>query len=355
MRTPWLEGMLFVSSMRIVVRAEEQTHDVALAKLLIPLGYERTEHGYSSAIERKWGDTWQWLRPLLESVSFASSLRLALLHAEYEYSKEEMTGYWMSIDEADIFAEHCWLPDAVEQGLLVPHFQPVIEGSGEVFGYEALVRAMFDDGMIVNGGKIFAASRALGIEHLMDRHLHELAIRAFAEQGLNGFLFINLVPGFIQRAEFYFNTLTEAVRKYGLNAKRIILDCSNSEKSKDLHHLKSICNFCRSQGYLIALDNVNLAEIAVHLLREMHPDFIKLDMSLVQQCHRPEARRELEKLVAVVGNTSCSLLAEGIETEESYDMLQMIGITLFQGYFFSPPVISPKEYRFEKKSNSGSH
>lgn len=167
--------------------------------------------------------------------------------------------------------------------------------------------------------------------------MHELAIKCYAEKGLNGFLFINLVPGFIQRPEFYFGGLSEAARQYGMHPKNIVLDCTNSEKPRDILHLKSITQYCRSQGYLVSLDDVASPETARRILREMHPDFIKLDMHLAQQADRPEVMEIIHELVDLTRNSPCSLIAEGVESEQMRTLLEQAEIGLYQGYLFSPP------------------
>lgn len=156
-------------------------------------------------------------------------------------------------------------------------------------------------------------------------------------QKLSGFLFINFIPGFIQRPEFYLDGLAQALARQGLNAKQIVLDCTNSENPRDIQHLKSIAAYCRTRGYQVALDDIESVQSAKRILQEMRPDFIKLDMRLVQKLHDPEAMDMIARIAALTQNSSCSLIAEGVETEAVRQKLEDAGIHLYQGYLFSPP------------------
>ena len=126
-----------------------------------------------------------------------------------------------------------------------------------IFGYESFARVKMASGEILSGAKIIQAAKELNIQHLIDKHLHVLAIKTFAEANLQGSLFINFMPGFIQRPEKYLEALSAAVNEYDLLAKRIVLDVSDSENVLDINQISSVIEFCNSKNYLVALDDIN--------------------------------------------------------------------------------------------------
>src|SRR5256885_879724 len=78
------------------------------------------------------------------------------------------------------------------------------------------------DGSILAGDKIIPASKALGIEHMIDRHLQVQAIKTFVSSAFNGFLFVNFFPGFIHRPSVYLEGLSETVKSFGVVPKHIV-------------------------------------------------------------------------------------------------------------------------------------
>ncbi|MDE3037336.1 MAG: EAL domain-containing protein, partial [Pseudomonadota bacterium] len=183
-----------------------------------------------------------------------------------------------------------------------------------------------------------AASHALGIQHVIDRHLQVQAIRTFVSSEFNGFLFVNFFPGFIQRPAVYLEGLSETARNFGVIAKHIVLDFTRSEMPRDITHLKSVCEYGRSRGYSIALDDVESVEVAKKLLPEIRPDFVKIDMRLARQAADPAARNIIRRLVELAHAGSSTVIGEGIETEDIYQALRQLGVDLFQGYLFAPPM-----------------
>ncbi|MDE3038713.1 MAG: EAL domain-containing protein, partial [Pseudomonadota bacterium] len=165
-------------------------------------------------------------------------------------------------------AESLWLGEALMEERIMCYLQPVVSTKDKIFGYESFARVKATDGSIIAGDKIVAASKALGIQHVIDRHLQVQAIRTFISSEFNGFLFVNFFPGFIQRPAVYLEGLSDTVKSFGVVAKNIVLDFTRSDKPRDLTHLKSVCEYGRSRGYSIALDDIDSVESAKKLLPE---------------------------------------------------------------------------------------
>ena len=241
---------------------------------------------------------------------------------------------------ADIqhLAESMWLGDALIDNRLICYLQPVMSSSDKVFGYESFARVKAVDGTIIGGDKIIEACKALGIEHMVDRMLHIEAIKTFVGSDFNGFLFVNFFPGFIHRPAVYLEGLAETAQSFGVVPKHIVLDFTNSEIQRDIHHLNSVCDYARSRGYSIALDDVSSLSNAKKLLSEIRPDFIKIDRSLVYKVTEPGQREIIRSLVEVAHKSGSTVIAEGVETQNDFLELKLLGVDLFQGYLFSAPV-----------------
>lgn len=346
MRTHWLSSLSLIKPSWICLTIDRTVFSPAAEADLLALGFlplPDNAHCYAIKAADSWTNIWHDVYSSISQHGMENSVQVGIVPGDEAPIASEVGAHNKTIAETAEINAQMWLIDAIGDNRLICHFQPVVDRAGNIFGYESLVRAIGEDGNLINGGEIFCASRALRIEHLIDRHLHELAIKGYMDAGLTGFLFINLVPGFIQRPEFYFGGLTEAAKKYGMNAKNIALDFTKSETPRDIQHLKAITHYCRSQGYLVSLDDIESPQTAQRILNEMRPDFIKIDMRLVQRADQPEAMGMIRELVEMTHNTSSMLIAEGVETESIRVLLEQAGIGLYQGYLFSPPLVFPPD------------
>ena len=250
-----------------------------------------------------------------------------------------------------VIAENLWLGDALLADRIMCYLQPVVSGKDKIFGYESFARAKGEDGKIIGGDKIVEAARALNIEYMIDRLRHVQAIKTYAASQFNGVLFVNFFPGFIHRPAVYLEGLSETAKNFGVIAKFIALDITRSETPHDISHIKSICEYGRSRGYSIALDDIESLGMVGKLMPEIKPDFVKIDMTLARRVGEPLARETIGTIVEFVHASGGTVIAEGVETEAMYTSLKQLDIDLFQGYYFAPPL--PVEAVLKKGAVAG--
>ncbi len=280
-----------------------------------------------------WEDAWGVIRAALESVNAVPMVEVALAPGEMQGRAEHKT-----VAQIQAIADSLWLGDAILEQRVVCYLQPILSQKDKVFGYESFARVRLPDGRIIAGDAIIAASRALGMEFMIDRLLQVQAITTFVSSDFNGFLFVNFLPGFIHRPAIYLEGLTETVRAHGVIAKNVVLEFTKSETPRDLAHLRSVCEYARSRGYSVALDDLNTIENARKLIGEIRPDFVKIDMGLAQRTEDARSRdiiRTIADMTHAVGGT---VIAEGVESGDNHQQLLPLGVDLFQGYYFSAPV-----------------
>ncbi len=287
-----------------------------------------------------WADNWNTLREALQKNNFADS-KIAIIPAQKNRpSMDDVLVNLETIEKINLVASNLWLGDAILNSRVECHFQPIIDRRSEPFGYEAFARIRLENGELIGGAKIIKAAREMEIGHLLDKYLHVLAIRTFAEARLPGHLFINFMAGFIQLPAKYLEGLSTAVQHYNLLAKRIVLDVSEAETVNDLNQISAIIDFCNSKGYTVALDDINSLTALKDILSRLKslPDFIKLDRTLTQSASDPKIAREILDLTELAHQKGSMILAEGIETTEVFEALTKSGIDLFQGYYISSPM-----------------
>lgn len=332
---PWNQA----DSYWICVLAGGDAWPVGVAEKLGALGMVQALKGGPCFLQRTpkaWVPHWQRMHDALGSA--ASAVEIALVAGEGQPDAAQIASVKRSAADMQSIAGSMWLADAVAEDRLICHMQPVVTAPGKPFGYESFARVQADGGKLIGGGEIVSACRTLRIEYMIDRQLHVQAIKSFVASELAGFLFVNFFTGFIQRPEVYLEGLTEAARSLGLISKYIVLELTKSENQKDFPHMKKVCEYCRSKGYSIALDDVISLEQTSRLISEIRPDFIRIDRKLAMKVATPAFRTTIEQIVAQAHGAGGTVIGEGVETEEVYLALKSTGVDLFQGYFFSPPV-----------------
>ncbi len=296
--------------------------------------------------QQPWKETWEKVYAVIAQFDADADLDVALVPGE-ELPQENVIQR-QSVSALQSIADSMWLCDALVEGRIMCYLQPVLERADKVFGYESFARVAGPDGAIIAGDRIVKASKILGIEYMIDRHLQVQAIKTFMSSEFNGFLFINFFPGFIHRPAVYLEGLAETVRSFGILPKHVVLDFTKSETPHDLTHLKNVCEYGRSCGYSIALDDIESVKSMQRLFPEIKPDFVKIDMQLVSKVAQGESRDIIRQIVDMVHGSGATVIGEGVETDAVYQSLKLLGVDLFQGYLFSPPV--PVEVALKRRA-----
>jgi len=293
---------------------------------------------YGRSTDANWSAVWQHVSNTITQQDLRDKVQVSLVANHSVPEASEIDFAKRSVNAIDAIAGSMWLGYALLEDRVVCYLQPVMDGRGNVFGYESFVRVRENDGKIIAGDRIVAASKALSIEYFIDRHLHVQAIRTFASCRSSGALFVNFFPGFIHRPAVYLEGLSEAVKAHGLIAKNIVLDFTRSDTPKDIAHLRGVVEYCRTRGYAIALDDLVSVDVAGRLVSEIRPDYVKIDRSLVNQVGTVTGRITIEQIAQLAHSHGSVMVAEGVETEVQHTELKRCGVDLFQGYLFSPPL-----------------
>ncbi|WP_234009287.1 EAL domain-containing protein [Deinococcus sp. NW-56] len=234
-----------------------------------------------------------------------------------------------------------WFFAASEQ--LCFHMQPIVHlRGGEVYGYEALVRAPGQAGLIGAGALLQAAS-AHGQARAFDAQARRGAIRQLYPQlAPQQVLFINFAPGVVYNPDVCLQTTFQTCREVGADFSRLLFEVTESEAFPDLGLLRRILDRYRAEGAQVALDDLGAGHTSLTYLAELRPDVVKLDRALISGLHADDRRTPLVlALIEYAHDLGIRVVAEGIETGTELCVVRDLGADYAQGYFLGRPAPTP--------------
>jgi EAL and modified HD-GYP domain-containing signal transduction protein len=186
--------------------------------------------------------------------------------------------------------------------------QPIFDSKNRVYGYELLYRdgsgSAYNcyDGDVATSSVMAAGFLSAGVKELSGKKK----------------FFVNFTE----------NMLLQGVATLFPKDQIVIEVLETVEPSEEVIH---VCKSLKKEGYVLALDDFifrpgyqALVEIA---------DIIKVDFLLTQ------TEIERKSVIRRFGNGRLRFLAEKVESLEDFNMAVRMGYLLFQGYYFSKPVI----------------
>ena len=92
-------------------------------------------------------------------------------------------------------------------------------------------------------------------------------------------------------------------------------------------------------GFRIEMDDFGTGYSSLGMLSNLPIDALKLDMSFVRSAFgETRDMRMIELIIDIADYLNVPVVAEGVETEEQYLVLKLMGCDMVQGYYFSKPV-----------------
>ncbi|MDR3540547.1 MAG: EAL domain-containing protein [Desulfosporosinus sp.] len=225
------------------------------------------------------------------------------------------------------------------EGYLKMAFQPIVETrSGEVFGFEALARIpgsnCFD-----NIADLFPFAEKIGQLYPIETLCRRQAITSYPTIVRNKeMLFLNINPQVLIDSEFASGHTRKLLSEKGLAPSDVVLEITERSAIEDFSTFRDALDHYRNQGYLIALDDVGAGYSSLQSIAELHPDFLKVDRSLIQGVNAdPIKWALLETFVTFSKRIGCRVIAEGVETAEEMSTVVQLGVDYVQGFFVARP------------------
>ena len=231
----------------------------------------------------------------------------------------------------------------IQHGEIISHLQPIIDiHSNEIFGYESLLRASSPE-VSISPGKLFEVAAQTGLHSLLDQRAREAAVKARAGKIMPGVKsFINFLPSTIYNPDFCLQHTFSIVEKYNIDPSDLVFEVVETEKIRDVNHLKTVFERYKKEGMKVALDDVGAGFSTVDMLELLKPDYVKIDRSYISFCDQDvEKQRFLKDTNNRAQALGIQTLAEGIERVEEYELCKSLGYNLAQGYLVGKPAANP--------------
>ncbi len=95
----------------------------------------------------------------------------------------------------------------------------------------------------------------------------------------------------------------------------------------------------KSTGVHIAIDDFGTGYSSLSYLHQFPLDVLKIDRSFITRiANDPQSRQIVGAILGLAKELSMTVVAEGVESKESAELLSQMGCDLLQGYLFSRPV-----------------
>lgn len=266
----------------------------------------------------------------------------AIKHAKKLVSKI----YFLDIDD-EIFKEqqtkeiayNALIKDAVQQGKIVPFYQPIYDNKlKKIAKFECLAR-LLDNNRVLYPFDFLEQVRLMGFMRSITFSIINNSFQAFAKNKLE--FSINITEEDIRDTQMI-DYLRNRCEKYGINPNRIIIEILEDIEFDDDDLIVNNILILKDMGFKIAIDDFGYANSNFGRLIKMQIDYIKIDGRFIKNMDSNAMSHKIVRSIAdFAKNIGVQCIAEHVHSKAVQNLVENLGIEFSQGYFIGEATSNP--------------
>ena len=232
------------------------------------------------------------------------------------------------------------LRQALEKGEMHLEYQPVVAaGTAGLMGFEALLRWTHPELGVISPGKFVPLAEDARLIVPMGEWVLRQACDEAARWPAPIRVAVNVSPEQLHNPAFV-SVVASALANSGLPPERLELEVTEGVFMREGTGAVQVLERVLDLGVHLSLDDFGTGYSSLGYLARTRFSTIKVDRSFVQGASKgqKEPIAIIRAVVALAQSLGMATTAEGVETEDEHRLIQELGCTKVQGYYFGRPL-----------------
>lgn len=234
------------------------------------------------------------------------------------------------------------LEEEIANGRFEVYLQPKVDFNRNIIGGEALIRYRDHQGKLIMPNEFISfLENERGIHHI-DFFVFETICRLLEKWKKEKLLLKPVSVNFSRytlRIPEYIEMLNSIWERYDVDKSLLEIEIIENDENYDNEFLISIIDKIKKAGFAISIDDFGSRYSNMALFINADLDTLKVDKRLMDDIDKNKRSRMLiTSLVQICHNLHMRLIAEGVENESQFSMLQELGCDGVQGFLISRPI-----------------
>ena len=234
------------------------------------------------------------------------------------------------------------LRQALLRDEIVLHYQPKIAlPGGDLLGVEALARWQHPTRGLLGPGEFIPVAENTGLIVPFTLHVLRLALRQVAlwQDGAQPFkVAVNLSPRCLADPDLPAQIMA-LLEMYGVSPKLLELEITENTLAHDPDRALATLTALHNAGIAISIDDFGTGYSSMSYLKRLPVSELKVDRSFVSgMLNNPDDGILVRSVVDLGHNLGLTVVAEGVEDQETMDALEAVGCDVVQGFHLGRPM-----------------
>ncbi|OZG74551.1 diguanylate cyclase [Hahella sp. CCB-MM4] len=133
-------------------------------------------------------------------------------------------------------------------------------------------------------------------------------------------------------------SIKEKLETAGIEGRYLEIEITEGVLLSDVNRCIDVMSDLKDLDIKISIDDFGTGYSSLNYLKRLPIDILKIDQSFVEECATKEEDSQIcLTIINLAKNLDLITVAEGVETQEQWEVLMKHGCEVFQGYFFYRP------------------
>lgn len=235
------------------------------------------------------------------------------------------------------------LRKAIEQDELLVYYQPKVNTeSGEVIGFEALVRWLHPEIGLISPNEFIQAAEETGLIVPIEKIVIQRACEQLKAWQQNHSEDYTMSVNISQR-HFYQEdvvcTITNNLDQSGIAPETLEIEITESMAMFNEHTTIQKLEKLRNLGVAISMDDFGTGYSSLQYITKLPINRVKIDQSFIRGLVSSSSSLGIvSTIISLARHLNLDIIAEGVETEEQIEALKQLECYDVQGYYYSKPL-----------------
>ena len=238
--------------------------------------------------------------------------------------------------EAEALGRLNQIREALDQHRFTLHAQPIVDvATGETVQHELLIRMLDEDGALVPPGQFLPVAEEYGLIREIDRWVIGQAARIAADGHP---VEINISARSLDDPDLAM-VVERELQAAGADPANVVIEITETALMCDDDLGQSFIDAVSALGCGVALDDFGTGYGGFSYVKRLPVDSLKIDNEFVRDLpSSPASQHVVRAIVQLAKDFGHHTVAEGVEDDETLDLLRELGVEYAQGYGLGRPV-----------------
>jgi diguanylate cyclase (GGDEF)-like protein len=218
--------------------------------------------------------------------------------------------------------------------------QPVVktDDRDHILHLEVFSRIIEESGNLLSAGVFMPFAERLGLVSSLDRIVLEEVMGLDRNTLGVDEIAVNMSPASLQDDSFR-EWVHSSLKNLPSDAPRMLFEFSEFGAVQNLNLIKEFTTLVREYGHGMGLDHYGQSFSNLGYLQSLRPDYVKIDRAYTGELKDEESDSKffIGSLCSVAHSLDIVVIAEGVETEQQWQILRELNLDAIQGYVVARP------------------